>query len=176
MIRALSAVLLGYMSMAVWVMMALGIAWKVLGADFAVDAETNRATAGWIALNLPLSFIGALLGGWMAASIARAKADSAVRALASLVLVLGLWLAFTTTFGDQDKSSMPADNTAETAPPVVGDDAVAEGATAEGATAASDASAMARAEQPIWYTFLVPFLGLAGVMIGGTIRRRAASG
>ena len=79
MVRALAAVLLGYMSMAVWVMMALGIAWKILGADFAVDPLTNRATAGWIALNLPLSFIGALLGGWMAASIARAKADSAVR-------------------------------------------------------------------------------------------------
>ena len=166
MIRALAAVLLGYMSMAIWVMMALGIAWKVLGADFAVDAETNQATAGWIALNLPLSFIGALLGGWMTASIARAKADSAVRALASLVLVLGLWLAFTTTFGDRDTAGMPADNVGETAPPAVGD----------GAPATSDATAMTQAEQPIWYTFLVPFLGLTGVLIGGTIRRRAATG
>ena len=81
------------MGMALWVMMALGIAWQLLGEDFAVDPQTNRATAAWIALNLPLSFLGALLGGWLTASIARAKADSAVRALASLVVVLGLAMA-----------------------------------------------------------------------------------
>ena len=34
---------------------------------------------------------------------------------------------------------------------------------------------MMQAEQPVWYTFLVPFVGLVGVMIGGTIRRRASS-
>ena len=65
MVRALASVILGYMGMAVWVMMALGIAWQLLGEDFAVDSQTNRATAAWIALNLPLSFLGALLGGWL---------------------------------------------------------------------------------------------------------------
>jgi hypothetical protein len=38
------------------------------------------------------------------------------------------------------------------------------------------AAAMMQAKQPTWYTFLIPFLGFAGVMTGGTIRSRAASG
>ena len=153
MVRALAAVILGYLGMALWVMMALGIAWQLLGEDFAVDPQTNRATAAWIALNLPLSFLGALLGGWLTASIARAKADSAVRALASLVVVLGLAMAFTTTFRDDSTPQVAED--------------VEQPSSAD--------STMMQAEQPVWYTFLVPFVGLAGVMIGGTIRRRASS-
>ena len=149
MVRAVAAVILGYLGMAVWVMMSVGIAWKLLGKDFAVDPETMQATGKWIALNLPLGFVGALLGGWLAASIAKAKAASAVRALAILVLVFGLFLAATETFRDPD-APLPEDASEQT-------------------------EAMLRAKQPTWYTFLIPFVGFTGVMIGGNIRSGAAA-
>jgi len=149
MVRAVAAVILGYLGMAVWIMMSVGLAWKVLGEDFAVNPETMQATGKWIALNLPLGFVGALLGGWLAASIARAKAGLAVRALAIIVLVFGLMLAANERMRDPD-ASPPEDANAEV-------------------------EAMLRARQPDWYTFLIPFVGFSGVMIGGTVRRRAAA-
>ena len=149
MIRAVAAVILGYLGMAIWVMMSVGIAWKLLGEDFAINPETMQATGKWIALNLPLGFVGALLGGWLAASIAKAKAASAVRGLAILVLVFGLMLAASETFRDPD-ASPPEDANAQ-------------------------AEAMLRAKQPTWYTFLIPFVGFTGVMIGGSVRSRAAA-
>jgi hypothetical protein len=142
-------VILGYLGMAVWVMMSVGIAWKLLGEDFALHPETGQATGKWIALNLPLGFVGAMLGGWLAASIAKAKAAAAVRVLAIFVVAFGLMLAASEVLRDP-ASAPPAD-----------DDA---------------AAAMMQAKQPTWYTFLIPFLGFAGVMTGGTIRSRAASG
>jgi len=144
--------------------MALSMAGRLLGADFAVDPQTNQLTTGWIALTLPLSFIGAMLGGWMAASIARAKALASVRALASLVLVLGLWMAFTTRFLNDGAADLVVDAPGATA-----------GAMADAAPG-SDGGAMRQPEPPVWFAFLTPLLGFTGVMIGGTIRRRASAG
>ena len=149
MVRAVAAIILGYLGMAIWVMMSVGIAWKILGEDFAVNQETMQANGKWIALNMPLGFVGAILGGWLAASIAKAKAAAAVRGLAILVLVFGLMLAVSESMRDPDA-----------APPVAANE---------------EAEAMMQAQQPTWYTFLIPFIGFAGVMTGGNIRSRAAS-
>jgi hypothetical protein len=150
MVRPVAAVILGYLGMAVWVMLSVGIAWRFLGQDFALDAQTNRATAAWLALNLPLSFIGAMLGGWLTASIAKVKAVPAVRALALLVLVLGLMMAVSETMRDPTGTISESD--------------------------AQEAPAMIGSQQPTWYTFVIPFVGFAGVMLGGSIRSRAAAG
>ena len=152
MVRAVAAVILGYLGMAIWVMMSVGIAWKVLGEDFAVNPETMQATGKWMALNLPLGFVGALLGGWLAASIAKAKGAAAVRGLAILVLVFGLMLATSETLRDPDAAP-----------------------TGEASEQAEEVETMMRAKQPTWFTFLIPFVGFAGVMIGGNIRSRAAA-
>jgi len=148
MLRSVAAVIFGYLGMAVWVMLSVGIAWKLLGKDVAIDATTNTATGTWLALNLPLSFIGALLGGWLAASIAKAKAAGAVRALALLVLVLGLSLAVGEMFRDPDTptTEIPAEN-----------------------------AATLQVRQPLWYSFVIPFVGFTGVLVGGSIRSRAAA-
>jgi hypothetical protein len=45
-----------------------------------------------------------------------------------------------------------------------------------GESDAQEAPAMIGSQQPTWYTFVIPFVGFAGVMLGGSIRSRAAAG
>jgi len=47
---------------------------------------------------------------------------------------------------------------------------MADGMVTEGMNAFAGSS---EAVQPVWYNFLIPLLGAAGVMIGGHLRRQA---
>ncbi|MEE8525205.1 MAG: hypothetical protein V3T72_14815 [Thermoanaerobaculia bacterium] len=89
--RKVLAVVAGYAVMVVFIMVTLTIAWSVLGPSFAFEEGTSEVTAGWMAVNLPLSFLGAALGGWAAALIGRGS--GAVKILAGLIFVLGLGMA-----------------------------------------------------------------------------------
>lgn len=120
-------VVVGYVAMEVWVMATLALAGRLVGADFAVGPEGTGVTAGWLAINIPLSFVGAYIGGSFAQRLGREHGSVTVRVLAGVVVAVGLVTAFT----------RPADPTA-----------------------------------PTWYTFVIPFLGAAGILLGG--RRRAS--
>ncbi len=154
-VRGILAVIAGYLAAAVWVMATLTVSWIVLGASFAFEEGTTRTSAGWCILALVLGFPGAMLGGWVAAIIARSPTNRPVKILAGLMLVLGLMegvVAF-----QKARTTEPAAQSA------------AEMSFMEAATAAV---------QPAWYSFSMPFVATAGVLFGGgwsaqrTLRRR----
>ncbi|HSR67302.1 MAG TPA: hypothetical protein VLU25_05120 [Acidobacteriota bacterium] len=145
MLRTIIAVVVGYIVMALLVFVLLTIAWMVVGPSFAFQPGTSKVTLGWIAVNLPLSFIAALAGGCTAAFIGRRSAP--VKALACLVLALGLVFAVLHLAVDDPS----------------GQEAVSEVSTAE----MSAFEAASEAVQPAWYNFLIPFVGAAGVLLGG---------
>ena len=146
MLRATLAVIVGYLAMAIAVFVTLTLAWLALGPGFAFKAGTTEVTLGWIAINLPLSFACAVLGGWVTARIARRPGP--VKALAVVILVLGLGMALAHIFMD---------------------DPAASGETADRATSGTLSSFEAASEaiQPPWYNFVIPFVGVAGVLLGG---------
>jgi hypothetical protein len=147
MLRAIAAVIAGYLAMAIAVFVTLTLAWVALGPGFAFKAGTTEVTFGWIAINLPLSFVCALLGGWVAAKIARRPGP--VKALAAVILVLGLGMAVAHLFVDSSAASEEA----------------ADRVTQEEEVSTFEAAS--EAIQPPWYNFLLPFLGAAGVLLGG---------
>lgn len=72
------------------------VAWMIAGRGFAFRPGTTEVTPGWLAINIPLSFIGAVLGGFVAALIDRSPRRTAAKALALLVVAMGLALALRT--------------------------------------------------------------------------------
>ena len=97
--------------------------------------------AVWVVL------VTAIIGGLICAVIA--KGGKAPLALAAVVLVLGLGLAFLST------AMRPAD-------------------THEVRTGnVPNMEAMSKARHPVWVVFLGPFIGAVGVVIGGKLKRRA---
>src|SRR5262245_13350305 len=91
MARTLVAVLIGYMVMACVVMLAFVLALRI--PDFAFEPGTATATAGLMGYSLVISFIAAVMAGWVAGRLAGAHCRRAVLGLAALMLVLGLAMA-----------------------------------------------------------------------------------
>ncbi|MEE8129061.1 MAG: hypothetical protein V3T48_02150 [Vicinamibacterales bacterium] len=152
MLRAILAVIVGYVALAIWVMVTLAVAWFALGSDFAFNEGNLEASTGWSVLMLVLGAIGGVIGGLIAASVGRAA--SPVKALAGFVLVLGLVIAVMHQMGIGESE--------DTGQPV----AVEELPMWEVAT---------ETKQPAWFDFALPFVGCAGVMIGGRMRRSRVS-
>lgn len=148
--RPVFAVIAGYLIMMVFVMVTLTVAWVLLGSSFAFQAGTTHVTLRWVALNLSLSAIAAIAGGYVAMSIAPDEAMLSVKILAGIILAVGLIMAVAHIFTDASV-----------------DQQLAQGVVVEGMGAFAAAS---EAVQPIWYNFLVPVLGAAGVLIGGRLR------
>lgn len=146
MIRSIAAVVAGYAVMALWVMLALSLSWMALGPEFAFREGTVDVSLGWMAVALATGFLGALLGGFVAARISRVPGGSAVRVLAGLVLVLGLLSAF---------FQVPPEERP-----------VFEGEIA--AIAPAEAAEVAR--QPRGYPYAISIIGCLGVLGGGSAR------
>lgn len=142
MARTVFAVIAGYLATAIAVGVSLTLAWFVLGASFAFEPGTSRTTLGWCLVVLILGFPPAMLGGWIARKISR---DSrGVIALAVLMLVLGLVSAAFQMVAEPPPA--PA---------------------AEELAGLPFWEAAAQAQQPLWLSLLLPFVGAGGTLIGG---------
>lgn len=135
--RTAFSVIAGYLVLALWVAITLTVAWLLTGPEFAYHRGTTNVTPAWVLLTLPLNFVGALLGGLTARRIG---GDRAVRVLAALILILGLGLAAAHIVMDRPAPPRPVEQMT-----------VFEAAS--------------YAVQPVWYDFLVPFVGVAGVLM-----------
>jgi hypothetical protein len=150
-LRGIVGVIVGYFVSAIWVMLALTVAWKVLGASFAYKEGTLEVATGWSVMALVLGFVGAVLAGFVTAVIAPSPTGVPVKVLAGIVLALGLALAVAHLFDDDE--------------------------TAEPSKAPEEMTAFEAASEsvaPIWYDFTIPVVGCLGVLIGGGLRRRPA--
>lgn len=147
--RPIAAVIVGYLVMAIFIMITFSVTWMIVGSSFAFEPGTVNVTSRWIAIAVVLSIAGALLGGWTAAKIARSAGP--VRALAALVFLLGVALAIVHLRIERPLPSKP----------------ISELRTYEAAN---------YAVQPVWYDFALPLIGAIGVATGGAMARPRAVG
>ncbi len=152
MIRAILSVIIGYVALFIWVVATMTGAWFALGSDFAFDKGTYDASTGWSVVSLALGAIGAVIAGLVTTSIARTATPAKV--LAGIVLVHGFVQAVAYQVGDA---------TAEAAEQTV---PVDELTVWQAATTT---------QPQAWYSYTLPLVGCAGVLMGGRMRRRGHS-
>lgn len=136
--REFGAVVLGYVVMFVFIMVAFSLMYLVLGTERAFQPGSYDPSGTWITGSIVLGLLGAIAGGWVCAAIARQGGTPKVLAL--VVVVLGIVMAI----------------------PVL--TAGGESMVREGAVPMTDA--MNEARQPVWIALLNPFIGAIGVMVG----------
>lgn len=140
MLKNVLAVVVGYVVMLVFIFVTFSGVYLAMGADRAFLPGTYEVSTLWLAASLALSLAAAIAGGWVCARVGGSSA--APRALAALVLVLGVVMA------------LPTLNPASDPRPTVRTGDV------------PNMEAMTNARQPAWVAFLLPVIGAAGVMIG----------
>ena len=154
MLKSILSVVVGYLVMAVVVMITMSLLWAVAGSDFAYYEGTTRATTAWSVIGLLLSCVAAVAGGYVARTIA--PTPTAVRVLAGIILALGLVMAVAHLSVDDP----------------TGTEALAERSIDE----LSMFEASAETVAPAWYNFFIPLVGAAGVIYGGRLRQAGTDG
>jgi len=147
-VRTIAAVVLGYIVMAIFVMTGLTVAWYLMGPQRAFNEGTVEVSVAWIAVNLPLSLAAAVLGGWVASRVGDHPRSLPVYALAGLVLALGVVSAGLQSSAERPSPEVPVDELTTT-------------------------EAAKFAIQPAWYGFVLPLIGVGGVLAGGAVARKA---
>lgn len=149
MLRAILAVVLGYLTMAAAVFLLLTGAYLGMGADRAFQPGAYQVTPTWLAAWAAVSIIAAVLGGLVCADIARTRTP--VRALVIVVLILGTLQAVGV--------------------------AVAPKPTPEQQIRSGDVGvfdAMVKARSPLWVAIATPIVGAAGVLAGARLVKKPA--
>ena len=146
--RAIVSVVVGYVAMFAAIFLAFSGLYLVLGQDLSFRPGSYEPSVLWTAVSFALGAGAAVLGGYVCARIARSATPP--RVLAGVVLVIGLL------------SAVPVLMAAATP---------AEARTGE----VGNLDAMMKAKQPAWVAVANPFVGLAGVLLGARLRRRAAA-
>ena len=147
MARSIIAVIVSYIAMFALTFIFFTGFYLVVGADGAFKPGNYEATSLWLAV----SFVGFLVVGIIAGLLCAviAKGGRAPIALAVVVLALGFLLAIPTLIANKVEPNLVRSG------PV------------------SIMDAMQRAKQPAWTAFAFPFIGAAGVLIGGRLKRRS---
>ena len=144
MLKAVLAVVAGYLTMAIAVAaLSLGL-FVLLGPDRAFQPGNYEVSTVWVITCFALSLVSAIGGGFICRRI---SGGGAVRALAVLVVVLGVLFA------------LPALNPANDPRPLVRPPDT------------PSLVAVTNSRQPPWAAVAFPIVGAIGVLIGGRGRR-----
>jgi len=148
MLRSIAAVILSYIAMAVVVIVAFSALWFGLGPNRLLVPGEWRGNIILCIAAPGITLVCGLLGGWMCAKIARG-ARGPVIALAAVVLVLGLAMAFLTLRRPEPSGPRDPDLTVQ--------------------------QVMEQGREPAWVAISNPIIGAAGVSLGGLVigRRKA---
>jgi hypothetical protein len=144
MLRAIGAVILGYISMFIFIFVTFTIAYLLMGTDRAFQSGSYEVSGLWLGVSFVLGLVAAIVGGFVCASIS--KGGKAPLALAGVVLVLGLLLALSVVMS-------PNTNAANTR-----------------AANVPNLEAMQNAKQPTWVALLNPLIGAIGVIVGARLK------
>ena len=107
-----------------------------------------------------MGLVGGVFGGFLSAAIGAGPKKTPVKVLAGLVLVLGMGQAAMMTFG-----LMP--------PPEPSSEVLFNEPAGESSPEWLDKlKAISEAEQPTWFRFTIPVVGLVGVLLGGKLKRK----
>jgi hypothetical protein len=142
--RTIAAVIVGYLAMFAIVFMGLTAAYSAMGADGAFKPNSYEISGTWAVVMLVVGIIAAVVGGVIAAAIGRSR--KAVNSLAVVVLVLGLLCCVIPTLMAEPPGERIAD--------------------------VSSMDAMSKAVTPLWVLLVNPIIGVVGVLIGGSLRKR----
>lgn len=144
MLRKILGVIAGYIVTAICIILFFTCAYLAMGADQAFKPGAYVPSNRWIVVSIILGFIAAVIGGFVSALIG--KSGIVPKFLAGVILVLGLIVGIMTAL-------TPAANE-----------------TRSGSV--SNFEAMQKAQEPAWLALLNPFLGAAGVIVGGSLKKR----
>ena len=145
--RAIFAVVISYIVMLVVAFLAFTCAFVVFRSDVVFKAGIYEASTTWIAIAFIINIIDAIIGGFICALIA--KQGRAQYALAVVVIVLGLLVAFADTKKRQANLGLVR------------------------AAATPKMEAIQKAYWPVWVPFAFPFTGAFGVLIGAKSKRHS---
>jgi hypothetical protein len=150
MLRLILAVIVSYIVMAILIVTSFVGLWYGLGPDGLLQPGSYKGNM-IITIAAPgITVIGGLFGGWLCVKVAgAARARQAVVALAGIVLVLGLAMAYFTL-----QKPYPADPR----PP---------GMTVE--------EIMEIGREPTWVAIFNPIAGAGAVLVGGLVMAGGAS-
>jgi peptidoglycan biosynthesis protein MviN/MurJ (putative lipid II flippase) len=147
MLRSALGVIVGYIVMFVLQVAAFMAIYTLMGANWSFRPASYEASTRWTVMQFGVILVTAIIAGLICAAIARG--GKATLALAAVVLVLGLALACASTaWRPADTHEMRTGNV-------------------------PNMEAMSKARHPTWVVLLGPFIGAAGVVIGGKLRRSA---
>ncbi len=159
MIRGILAVIVGFIVMVVWVI-GTTLAGMATLTDLVLDESTREASLTWCLIQIGLGLVGGVIGGFLAAAIGAGPKKTPVKVLAGLVLVLGMGQAAMMTFG-----LMPQ--------PEPSSEVLFNEPAGESSPEWLDKlKAISEAEQPTWFSFTIPVVGLVGVLLGGKLKRK----
>jgi hypothetical protein len=144
MLRAVLSVIAGYAVMAILVFSTFSLAYLLMGADGAFRPGSYDVTPLWLVVSFVLSFIAAVVGGWVCMHIARSS--KAPQALAAVVFILGLLVALSIVMSSDDARPK-----------------VREGNV-------GNLAAMQNARQPAWVAFLNALIGASGIQVGARLK------
>lgn len=142
--RSILAVILGYLAMAVFVIVSLTVAFLVLGVSRVYQEGSWEVSTTWITASIVLGFAAAVIGGQVCARIAPRPKPLFV--LIGIVIVAGL--------------AMAPGNVGHEDPGPRGEEV-------------SVTEVMANSRQPDWVDWLNPSIGAIGLFRGGARARRA---
>ena len=151
MARTIGSVILGYLVMAIVVIATFSLAYQVMGADRSYQPGTYEVSGVWIAVSIVLGLGAAILGGFACARVAHSP--MAPKALAGVVLILGLGMAIAAAAG------VGAEDRVDVRPAEV-----------------SGLEAMQNSQTPTWVQFLNPLIGVVGVLYGAGLARKSKQG
>ncbi|MFQ5700758.1 MAG: hypothetical protein ACE5HU_02825 [Acidobacteriota bacterium] len=146
-LRLTAGVVGGYLVLAIVVFASLSAAYAVMGADRAFQPSTYDVSTLWMVTMFALNILAAVAGGWAGAAIGGNR--GATLALAIVVMLVGILVAAPVLLAEQEE--IPKSR--------VGDVGMFE--------------AMRDARQPAWVALLNPWIGAAGVLLGGRLWRNA---
>ena len=143
MLRTVGSVILGYIVIAAFVFLSFSLLFVAIGPDRAYQPGTYEVSALWVVVSIVLSFIAAVLGGWVCVLVARTQLGPQI--LAAAILVFGLVLAV------MQLGSAPADL------PTVRDASVGV------------MEAMRNSRNPTWINFVTPLVAVVGILAGARL-------
>ncbi|MGJ8637370.1 MAG: hypothetical protein ACSHX5_11040 [Phycisphaerales bacterium] len=141
--RKILAVILGYVVMAVVVMVGLTGAYLVLGPAKTFEAGSYQVTTMWLVVWALTSVVAAVAGGFVCAKIGKSKG-----AVISLLVLVGVLGAANTLM--RMNAEIPAEDLVRT-----GDTANME--------------AMMKARAPTWMYIAEPLIGVFGSLVGASM-------
>lgn len=144
MLKAVLAIVVGYLVMALLVFSAFSLAYLLMGADGAFRPGTYDVTPLWLVVSFVFSFIAAIVGGWVCATIARKS--KAPKVFAAVVFILGLLLAISVLMASEDARPQKREGNV------------------------GNIASMQNARQPAWVALMNALIAPAGILLATRLK------